>query len=70
MKAQQSRNNHAIKNIQDIVDKHYDEMFDEVIEITGDNLHELSVEIITLDGLSVRRSWLEREVILREENRE
>jgi len=70
MKAQQSRNNHAIKNIQDIVDKHYAEMFDEVIEIMGDNLHELSVEIITLDGLSIRRSWLEREVILREENRE
>jgi hypothetical protein len=45
-------------------------MFDEVIEIMGDNLHELSVEIITLDGLSIRRSWLEREVILREENRE
>jgi len=59
-----------MKNAQDIVDKHYTQMFDEVIKIMGDNLHDLSVEIITLDGLSVRRSWLEREVILREENRE
>lgn len=58
-----------MKNIQDIVDKHYDQMFDELIEIVGDNFYDLTVEIIDLNGLTVRRSWREREENL-EENRE
>lgn len=58
-----------MKNIQDIVDKHYDQMFDELIEIVGDNFYDLTVEIIDLQGLTVRRSWREREENL-EENRE
>lgn len=59
-----------MKNTQDIVDKHYDQMFDEIIKIMGDNFYDLSVEIITLDGLTVRRSWREREENLQNENRE
>lgn len=58
-----------MKNIQDIVDKHYDQMFDELIELVGDNFYDLTVEIIDLQGLTVRRSWREREENL-EESRE
>ena len=59
-----------MKNIQDIVDKHYDQMFKEVIEIVGDNFYDLTVEIIDLQGLTVRRSWREREENLQNENHE
>jgi len=48
-------------NIQHIVDKHYNKMFDELIELLGDNFYDLSVEIIDLDGLTVRKSWRERD---------
>lgn len=50
-----------MKNIQHIVDKHYNKMFDELIELLGDNFYDLSVEIIDLDGLTVRKSWRERD---------
>ena len=36
-------------------------MFDELIELLGDNFYDLSVEIIDLDGLTVRKSWRERD---------
>lgn len=48
-------------NIQNILDKHYNKMFDELIELLGDNFYDLSVEIIDLDGLTVRKSWRERD---------
>jgi hypothetical protein len=48
-------------NIQNIVDKHYNKMFDELIELLGDNFYDLTVEIIDLDGLTVRKSWRERD---------
>lgn len=59
-----------MKNVQDIVDKYYDKMFNEVIKIMGDNFYDISVEIITLGGLTVRRSWKKREEVLKEENSE
>ena len=66
-----SRNNHAT-NIQDIVEKHYDEMFDELMEIIGDDLYDLVVEVITTQGTQVKISFKERDDRLRiiEENRE
>lgn len=48
-------------NIQNIVDKHYNKMFDELIELVGDNFYDLTVEIIDLNGLTVRKSWRERD---------
>lgn len=59
---QQSRN----KNIQDIVDKHYDQMFQELIELVGDDFYDLEVDVIDLNGLTIRRSWREREERLNE----
>lgn len=55
-------------NIQDLVDKHYDQMFEELIKVAGDNFYDLKIEIIDLDGLTVRRSWKERDDRLLESN--
>lgn len=62
-----------MKNIQDIVEKHYDQMFDELMKIIGDDLYDLTVEVITTQGTQVRISFKERDDRLRimaEENRE
>jgi len=50
-----------MKTIEEILYKHYNEMFDEVLDVVGDDLHELTIEVKTVDGFSVRKSWLERE---------
>ena len=62
-----------MKNTQDIVEKHYDQMFDELMKIIGDDLYDLTVEVITTQGTQVRISYKERDDRLRlmaEENRE
>ena len=59
-----------MKNAQNIAEKHYDKMFDELIKILGDDLYDLVVEIITISGTQVRISLKEKDNRLREENRE
>jgi hypothetical protein len=57
----------ALKNIQAIINKHYDQLFQEVIDANGDDLYELVVEYQSQgDGLTVRRSWRDREERLKE----
>ena len=50
--------------IEEIVDKHWDAMFDDLIDAPacGDNLWELIIEVKTqTDGKTVRKSWRDRE---------
>ena len=54
--------------IQELVEKHYGELFTESIEIEGDGVVEILVEIKTLDGVTVRQSWSDRNKRLTEEH--
>jgi len=57
-----------MKTIETIIDKHYDKMFNETIDVIGDDIHELLIEITTLsDGKTIRRSWIDREERLKNE---
>ena len=48
-------------HIQEIVNRHFDQMFKELIDVEGDNLDDLIIEVRTsTDGLTVRRSWGDR----------
>ena len=56
--------------IEEIVDKHWDEMFEELIkaDCVGDDLWELLIEVRTAsDGVTIRRSWKDRNEMLRED---
>lgn len=60
-----------MKTVEELVDKHFDKLFDETLEIIGDDLGELLIEItIPGDGKTIRRSWKDREKMLREQNPE
>ena len=53
--------------IEDIVDNHFNDMLDEILDLHDDDLFELVVEIQTeVGGKTVRRSWLDRNKRLRE----
>ncbi len=57
-----------MKNIQNIVDKHYDEMFHELCEKHDEDLYDIVIEVkLANPGLTVRRSWQERDQMLIEE---
>jgi len=47
--------------IQEILYKHYNDMFDELVKEVGDDLHEFTIEVKLTDGYSIRKSWLDRE---------
>ena len=56
-----------MKSIETIIDKHYDEIFNETLDVIGDDMHELLIEITTLsDGKTIRRSWIDRNERLQE----
>ncbi len=60
-----------IKTLEEVVDEHYNKLFDETLEIIGDDLGELLIEItIPGDGKTIRRSWKDREKMLQELNSE
>lgn len=51
-----------MKNIEETIDKHYDQMFDELISLIGDDLHELKIEVQTrISGKTIIRSWQDRD---------
>lgn len=54
--------------IQEIVEKHYNEMFSEVLEDIGDEMFDIVVEVKTLGGQTVRMSWADRDKRLKEWN--
>ena len=57
--------------LEQLIDKHWDKLFDETLEVIGDGLTELLIEIrVAGDGKTVRRSWKDREKMLQEENAE
>ena len=54
--------------IEEIVDKHYDQIFREILAMPDDSLFELLIEVkIGVDGKTIRRSWKDRNEMLREE---
>ena len=58
-----------MKNIQQIVDKHYDQMFHELVQVDDDSLYEFVIEVkLSNGGTTVRRSWHDRNEMLKEEN--
>ena len=50
--------------LEKLVDKHYNQIFDKTLEMIGDDLYELVIEIKTYDGKTIRRSWIERNKML------
>lgn len=46
---------------EEIVEKHYQELFDELIDVIGDDTYEILIEVKTYGGLTVRKSWRDRE---------
>ena len=57
----------ATKNIQSLVDKHYEKLFDELCEIS-DDFHDILIEVKEkTSGLTVRRSWKDRDLMIKEE---
>lgn len=59
-----------IKSIEEIIDKHYDQMFHKLIDhpSCGDGLHDLVIEVqIGVDGKTIRRSWKDRSLMLGDE---
>jgi len=57
-----------MRTIEELIDKHYEELFDEICKI-HDDLYELCIEYKEIStGKTIRRSWVERNKILKEEN--
>lgn len=51
--------------VEEIIDKHYEEMFKELLDVEGDGLHDFLIEVqIGLDGKTIRRSWQDRNKML------
>ena len=61
------RKNVTVKTTEELIDKYYEKMFDELIDIEGDNMTELLIEVrIATDGKTIRRSWHDRNEMLKE----
>jgi hypothetical protein len=58
-----------MKTLEGIIDDHYDEIFKETIDVIGDDIHELLIQITTLDGKTITRSWIDREERLKEDEK-
>jgi len=59
------------KTIEELVDKCFDELFDFVVEVTEDDLYDISIEVRTkASGKTITRSWQEREYRLQEEQKD
>lgn len=56
-----------MKTIEEIIDKHWDAMFEEIIHGAGEEMDELLIEVqIDTEGKTYRRSWRDRNERLRE----
>lgn len=54
------------KNVLQLVDKHYDEMFEFLCETQDENFADLVIEVkLTNDGTTVRRSWVDRDEMIK-----
>ena len=56
-----------MKTLEQIVDNHYNEIFNKTLDVIGDDLYDLVVEVKTLDGKTIRVSWLERDKRLKKQ---
>ena len=56
-----------MKTLEQIVDNHYNKIFNETLDVIGDDLYDLVVEVKTLDGKTIRVSWLERDKRLKKQ---
>ena len=64
-------NKHKFKNVQEILDFYYDAMFHDLCKLNDEDLYEFKIEVkISADGLTVTRSWLDRDEMLKEKYEE
>ena len=60
-----------MKTIEELVAKAYDKQFQELCKIDGDDMDEFLIEVrLAADGKTIRRSWKDRDKMLREQNAE
>lgn len=58
------------KTLEGLVDKHYEAMFEWIATNYGDELHDLVIEVkFSNDGKTIRRSWLDRDSMLLDEEK-
>lgn len=48
------------KTLEDFVFKAFEKLFNETTKTIGDDMSDIIVEVQTFDGITVRRSWTER----------
>ena len=59
------------KNAQEILDFHYDNMFHDLCELSDEDLFEFKIEVkLSADGTTIRRSWFDRDKMLKLQNEE
>lgn len=59
-----------MNTIQEMIDKHWDELFDEILKVE-DDLYDLTIEYKgQISGLTVKRSWRDRDRRLAEDERQ
>ena len=49
-----------MNGIESLVEKHYEELLDEVIELIGDEMHNVRIEVTTYGGKAVEIDWIKR----------
>lgn len=59
------------KSIEELVDLHYEQMFDWLTGQNGDDMSDLLIEVrVASDGKTIRRSWSDRNEMLKKEEGE
>jgi len=57
------------KTLEDVVFKAFEKLFNETTKTIGDDMSDIIVEVQTFDGITVRRSWNDRNDRLRKDGR-
>jgi hypothetical protein len=58
------------RSAEEMIDDHYHDLLDEITEVYGDDLIELSIKFITADGKMIKRSWqLQQSITSRNEDK-
>ena len=54
------------KEIQELVESHYDKLFEEMCKIYDDEIFDIEVTVKTMSGLTIKKSWEDRNERLEE----
>jgi len=55
------------KTIEEVVQNHYDQIFNECMKIIGDDMFDIVVEVKDFSGKTIRVSWEDRNKALKEQ---